>query len=281
MATKRNPNRKKAFEVYKEHSGDISLVEIASQLDTPDGTIRGWKSKDKWDQKLSGTERKKQRNVPEKKKNVAEKNELVAEEVKSVLENDDLTDKQRLFCLYYSRSFNATKSYQKAYGVDYFSAIASGPRLLAKVSIKEEITRLKEQRYARELLKPEDIFQKYMDIAFADITDYVKFGNKEIKIDDNDINVNYVDVKESSQVDGTILSEVKQGREGVSVKLNDRMKALQWLTDHMDMGTEEQKARIDKLEADTKYTKEKTKLLQGEKKDLTHLEELFRVMRDD
>lgn len=40
-------------------------------------------------------------------------------------------------------------------------------------------------------------------------------------------------------------------------------------------------ARINKLEADTEYTKEKTKLLQGEKKDLTHLEELLRVMRDD
>ena len=37
----------------------------------------------------------------------------------------------------------------------------------------------------------------------------------------------------------------------------------------------------DKIKADTEYTKEKTKLLQGEKKDLTHLEELFRVMRDD
>ena len=38
---------------------------------------------------------------------------------------------------------------------------------------------------------------------------------------------------------------------------------------------------VDKIKADTEYTKEKTKLLQGEKKDLTHLEELFRVMRDD
>ena len=37
----------------------------------------------------------------------------------------------------------------------------------------------------------------------------------------------------------------------------------------------------DKIKADTEYTKEKTKLLQGEKKDLTHLKELFRVMRDD
>lgn len=55
MARARNPNRNKAFEIYKEHNGDIELVEIASQLDTPAGTIRGWKSKDKWEQKLNGT----------------------------------------------------------------------------------------------------------------------------------------------------------------------------------------------------------------------------------
>lgn len=254
----------------------ITFVDLAEKHNIKTSTVRSRKNREKWQR--NATQRK---NVATQKKNVAKKNEPIADEVKSVMENDDLNDKQRLFCLYYSRSFNATKSYQKAYDVDYITACASGPRLLKNVRVKDEITRLKEQRYSRELLRPEDIFQKYMDIAFADITDYVIFGNKEIKIDDNDINVNYVDVKESSQVDGAILSEVKQGREGVSVKLNDRMKALQWLTDHMDMATEEQKARIDKLEADTKYTKEKTKLLQGEKKDLTHLEELFRVMRDD
>lgn len=257
---------------------DITFVDLAEKHNIKTSTVRSRKNREKWQRNDNATQRK---NVATQKKKAAKKKEPIADEVKSVMENDDLTDKQRLFCLYYSRSFNATKSYQKAYEVSYLSASKSGPRLLDNVGVRDEIQRLKEQRYAKELLKPEDIFQKYMDIAFADITDYVIFGNKEIKIDDNDINVNYVDVKESSQVDGAILSEVKQGREGVSVKLNDRMKALQWLTDHMDMATEEQKARIDKLEADTKYTKEKTKLLQGEKKDLTHLEELFRVMRDD
>ena len=29
-----------------------------------------------------------------------------------------------------------------------------------------------------------------------------------------------------------------------SIKLADRMKALQWLSDHMDLATEEQRARI-------------------------------------
>ncbi|WP_407314644.1 phage terminase small subunit-related protein [Desulfosporosinus sp. SB140] len=31
------------------------MVEIASQLNLPSGTIRGWKNKDKWDEQLNGT----------------------------------------------------------------------------------------------------------------------------------------------------------------------------------------------------------------------------------
>ncbi len=55
MPRARSPNRDKAFEIYKQHSGDIPLVEIAEQLNETDGTVRGWKSKDKWDSKLNGT----------------------------------------------------------------------------------------------------------------------------------------------------------------------------------------------------------------------------------
>jgi len=50
-----DPNRKKAYEIYKQHGGNIDLVEIASQLNLPSGTIRGWKAKDKWEQLLNGT----------------------------------------------------------------------------------------------------------------------------------------------------------------------------------------------------------------------------------
>ena len=55
MARIRDPNRDKAFEIYKDRQGDIDLVEIANQLNMSPGTIRGWKSKDKWEQKLNGT----------------------------------------------------------------------------------------------------------------------------------------------------------------------------------------------------------------------------------
>lgn len=103
----------------------------------------------------------------------------------------------------------------------------------------------------REMLKQEDIFQKYMDIAFADMNDFMSFGQEEIETDYGPRMVNSVRLKESDQVDGTLITEVKQGRDGVSVKLADRMKAIDWLADHMDIATVEQKAKIEQIRAKT------------------------------
>jgi len=55
----RDPNRDKAFEIYSENNGDIELIEIAERLGVSAGTVRGWKSKDKWEPKIKGTFQKK------------------------------------------------------------------------------------------------------------------------------------------------------------------------------------------------------------------------------
>lgn len=258
MARAPDETKEKARELYEN---GVMLKDIASRLDVPEGTVRSWKNRGKWS--CNATQEKECNVAKKTKRNKAEK-KAVADEVESVMSNDDLTDKQRLFCIYYSKSFNATKSYQKAYGCDYMSACASGPRLLENVKVREEIMRLKEMAYSKALLKPEDIFQKYMDIAFSDITDYLTFGQEEVPVMgafgpvvDKETGetltkiVNTVKFRESSDVDGTIISEVKQGKDGASIKLADRMKALDWLTDHMDMATEEQRARIAQIKAQT------------------------------
>lgn len=182
------------------------------------------------------------------------KKESVADEVEAVIQNADLTDKQQLFCIYYIRCFNATKAYQKAYDVDYATAVVNGPRLLGNARIKDEIFRLKQERLNREFLSESDIFQKYMDIAFADVTDFVEFGNEDVDVildtgERKTITVSHVNIKNDADVDGTIISEVSKGKDGVKVKLADRMKALQWLSDHMDLATEKQKAEIALLKA--------------------------------
>lgn len=48
MARVRSPNRDKAFEIYKEHGGNITNREIASILDEDEKVIAVWKSRDKW-----------------------------------------------------------------------------------------------------------------------------------------------------------------------------------------------------------------------------------------
>lgn len=270
MARARDPNRDKAFEIYKKYKGNIDLVEIANQLKISSGTVRGWKSKDKWTEKMNGTfQTNTERSVQKKNK----KKKVVVEEVDKVMKNDELTDKQRLFCIYYVKCFNATKAYQKAYECSYGTAMVEGSKCLRKPKVKEEIYKLKQNRLNQEFLSEEDIFQKYMDIAFSDITDYVSFKTEEVpvmsmkgpveiknqKTGQTEIlkeKASVVRLKDSTTVDGTIVSEIRQGKDGVSIKLADRMKALQWLSDHMDLATEEQRAKIEQIKASTGTSKE-------------------------
>lgn len=67
MSSEKKSKRKQAFDIFKEHEGNIDLVEIARLLDSPPGTVRGWKSKDKWDNQLNGTFQEEKRSVPKEK----------------------------------------------------------------------------------------------------------------------------------------------------------------------------------------------------------------------
>lgn len=290
MARAPDKRMEQAKEMYLQGR---KLVEIASQLSLPEGTVRSWKNRYNWDCNVA----KDQCNVAKGKKTEKhEEKEAAEREVDQVIENPELTDKQRLFCIYYIRSFNATKAYQKAYGCNYENAMQNGSRMLRNDKVKAEVLRLKQERLNREFLSESDIFQKYMDIAFADITDYLEFGTEEVpvmaiygpvKVKDPETGeekaltkvINKVHFKSSSDVDGTIISEVKQGKDGASIKLSDRMKALEWLSGHMNMGTEEQLARLEQLRARTDLTRTRKQALTGENESNEAVEKLDQILK--
>lgn len=235
---------KKTEEAEKLYKSGTKLVDIADKLDIPAGTIRRWKSTYKWDS--DNNERS------DKIANVRNKNnERSQQEVKEVISDDELNDKQQQFCLFYVKSFNATKAYQKAYKCSYETAMVNGHKLLRNTKIKNKILELKQSKLNREFLSEEDIFQKYMDIAFADMTDYLEWQTSEVELEPGIVRkVSKVTFKDSSQIDGTLVSEVRVGKSGnAEIKLADRMKALNWLAEHMDMATEKQKAEIAVLRA--------------------------------
>ena len=203
--------------------------------------------------------------------------ELLPEEIET-LNNEELTEKQRLFCLYYVRWFNATKAYQKAYSCDYFTAAANGPRLLGNARIKEEIQRIKDAKIKQTMYSTEDYFQKMIDIAYSDVTDYLSFGQEEVhdKIG-NTFMMNVINLKESCDVDGTLIQEVKQGKDGCSIKLVSKEFALKWLDKHYSEATDLQKAQLEQLRAQT----DKLTIAKGDDEQLSKVDKILEEMQRD
>ena len=220
-----------------DYAAGMKYKDIAAKYNVSLNTVKSWKTRYKWtraEKKCVHTKTQKVRTQPEKV--CTQNHEVVADEVKQVMSNQSLTDKQRLFCLYYVRSFNATKAYQKAYGVDYSTAASIGYRLMENAGVRTEIQRLKQSRINRTMLDADDLFQKYMDIAFADMNDFAELDG--------------FFVKAQKDIDGTIVSEVAATANGVKIKLNDRMKALDWLAEHMELASTNQRIQFERLKID-------------------------------
>ena len=63
--------------------------------------------------------------------------------------------------------------------------------------------------------------------------------------------VNAIRLNESDMVDTQIIQEVKQGRDGVSIKLADKQKAFDWLTKYFLMHPESKyRAEYEKRKAE-------------------------------
>ena len=247
----------KADSAFADYLGGMKYKDIAEKYGVTVNTVKSWKTRYGWSRnKEKGVHTKKKKVCTQKEQENPLSYQKENDEITEIMGNSELTDKQRLFCIYYVRCFNATKAYQKAYECSYETAVANAYRMMGNDGIKKEIHNLKQNRLNREFLSEEDIFQMYMDIAFADITDYVSFGRETVEVmgafgpvqvknektGKKEIlkrEINTVRFKESDSVDGRLISEIKQGKDGASIKLADRMKALQWL------GVLKAKAKVD------------------------------------
>lgn len=251
MAAKKNPLSDKAYEMYKQ---GMKLVDIAAQLGCSPATVRTWKNRNKWDEGGSETFQKKRetkRNVSTKKKKV----EISVEDgTRETLQNDALTPEQQMFCIYYSRIFNATQSYLNAYGCDYYSAKAHGYEMLQNVAVRKEIERLKEIKRQQIVASADDIVELQMRIAFGDIGMALGFGQDDMELKDGStVKVNVMRLKESDQVDTQLIQSVIEGKGGVSITMKDSQKAIDWLTKYFLMHPESKyRAEYERKRAEVK-----------------------------
>lgn len=125
-----------------------------------------------------------------------------------------LTDKEKLFCLFFSETRNARSSAARAgYGV---LSQRSGLKLLKRKDIRAEIERMDKTR----LVSSQEVAAGYRQLAFGSVADALKlvyseenFGNAELE-----------------KLDLFNVSEIKRPKGGgIEIKFFDRMKALEHL----------------------------------------------------
>ena len=247
----------------------ITLADLAEKHEIKLGTLKSRKSREKWSRDAT------EKDATKTKRVASIKEDAPKEEIVYFNNNDEsgLNDKQRLFIAYYVKCWNATKAYQKAYGCAYTTARTEGSRLLANPNIREEIIKVRDGLTEDALLDKRTLIQKWIDIAFADITDYVKFGRQEEVLYNDEgqpeldmhgnvktYAFNYVHLNESAELDGSLVTEVKQGKDGISVKLADKMKAMEFLSKHLDLLNENERKQLQNEQAKLSIKKTKVEI---------------------
>lgn len=234
----------------------MKYKDIAEKYGTTINTVKSWKNRYGWNRE-KGVHTK-QKVCTQKKRCSSEPPAAVDDGTKGTLQNDDLTPEQQMFCIYYSRTFNATQSYLNAFGCSYETAMVNGCLLLRNTKVKTEIERLKEIKRQQIVAGADDIVELQMRIAFADIGNYMSFGQKEIQDPETGMEymVSIVDLKESKNADTQIIQEVKRGKDGVSIKLADKQKAIDWLTKFFEMNPDDKhRKEFDKRKLDLELLK--------------------------
>ena len=163
-----------------------------------------------------------------------------------------LTEKQKLFCDEYLIDLNITRAYKAAYASckSDEAAASNGNRLIRNDKVREYIAERIKEREQRTEITQDQVLKELAKIAFADITDFVEIvENTSIDYETcEEKTVKEVNIKATKNIPQDklgVIAGIKQGANGIEIKTNDKVKALELLGKHLGMFTENLKLDID------------------------------------
>lgn len=134
--------------------------------------------------------------------------------------------------------FNGTQAAIRA-GYSERSARSIAGRLLTKDNIQAEISRRQKDLQRRTEVSQERVVKELARVAFADATDYVQVETRTVeKNDGTELSYQTVTLTETAELSAdqrAAIAGIKQGANGVEVKLHDKIKALELLGRHIGM----------------------------------------------
>ena len=143
-----------------------------------------------------------------------------------------LNEKQQRFCEYYLTNQNAKIAAIKA-GYDVSNTSRGYMGLKNNEQCRIYIAWLKVRIINRQMIAAADIIDEWARIAFSDITDFVNIYPHSISL------------KPANEMDGQLVKSIKSGRDGISIELHDKMKALDNLIKYVDYMPKDWKQRVE------------------------------------
>lgn len=156
-----------------------------------------------------------------------------------------MTEKQKIFADEYLIDLNATRAYKVAYPrvKNDDIAAANASRLLRNAKVAAYISERMQERQKRTEVTQDRVIEELAAIAFAKATDFVQISHG---------NVILTDTSKLSENQIKAIAGIKEGKNGIELKLNDKEKALELLGRHLGMfkdklevsGLEEEKKKL-------------------------------------
>lgn len=144
-----------------------------------------------------------------------------------------LNEKTQKFCEYFVEGHNKRIAMMKAGFGESAASCNYGYRLLKNKNIARYIQWLKARALNAHLINAMDLIDEWVRIAFADMSDFVE------------IHPTFIRLKPEDQIDGQLIKSIKSGRDGISIELYDKMKALDQLAKYCQDMPHEWKQKIE------------------------------------
>lgn len=145
-----------------------------------------------------------------------------------------MTERQKRFAEEYLIDLNATRAYKAAYPnvKKDETAAAAAARLLKNVKVKAYIDEQMQKRAKRTEVTQDKVVAELAKIAFAQITDFVEIDSR------NNVIIRSTDEMDKNKIGA--IAGIKEGQNGIEVKMNDKEKALELLGRHLGMWNDKQ-----------------------------------------
>ena len=254
-----------------DYKNGMKYKDIADKYEVSLNTVKSWKQRYKWckddkkvcTQKIKKVCTQKKGAVPKNKSEELNENidikhisEVIDEYELDEVMGENLTDKQKLFCWYYARTFNVRSSALKAgYSIHY--ATSKIYDLIQHEKIKFYLDEIRKKMFSKVEASAELLYERHCSIAFADTADF-------LNPDGSLRNLNEVDGSLVKKVTSNVKKETVErfGVDGettslktidevkTSIELEDRSKSLDFLTKFHGLNpsfkTQKEKLNLDK-----------------------------------